>query len=149
MADTVNSAILVNGANRDAAHVTIGLLGAARPGVKSISYNFERPSENNYGLGAEPVSYGYGAKKYTGLSIEWFSDELEAIENAAPNGDITAIPPFQVKITWTPDSLNVKGRVVTLKNVRFTGRNEGVKIGDTLITCTTACQYAGIDFNSI
>jgi hypothetical protein len=147
MADTVNATVNQNGVNLDAAHVSLIFLGSTRIGVKGITYNFTRKSANTLALGAQPISYGYGQVEYTGGSLEFIADELESIINAAQTNDITAIPPFQIRVAWTPDSLNPNGKVEVLKNVRLTGRMMPIKGGDTHISNTVSFEYMGIEYN--
>ncbi|NBX97374.1 hypothetical protein EBQ81_00715 [bacterium] len=146
MADTVNQQVIVNGVNFDCSHISVILLGSVRPGVKSVAYNYNRTSANTYGIGNQPVSHGYGQTMYTGGSLEFIADELESIIKAAPNGDITNIPPFEIKIAFTPDALNPNGKVETLKFVRLTGRTQSLKGGDTHVSNTVSFEFAGITY---
>jgi len=123
---------LINGQAYDYTQIIMSVLGVPVAGVTSINYTEEQEKTNNYGAGNRPVSRGRGAIEASG-SIELSMNEVEALRDAAPNGSMLAIPPFEITVVY----LNLQ-KVVThkLKNVEFT--NDGVETsqGDTDIRRT-------------
>jgi hypothetical protein len=90
---------LINGVNYSWANVKLILFGVPVIGITKISYKTKQKKENQYGVGYEPISRGYGNKEYEG-SIEIYTDELKNLIAAAPNRDLMAIPPFNIQIVF-------------------------------------------------
>jgi len=127
-----NQPALINGQAYDYTQIIMSVLGVPVAGVTSINYTEEQEKTNNYGAGNRPVSRGRGAIEASG-SIELSMNEVEALRDAAPDGSMLKIPPFEITVVY----LNLQ-KVVThkLKNVEFT--NDGVETsqGDTDIRRT-------------
>lgn len=137
MADTV----LINGINYSAANVTVIIFGNAQSGVTSINYKAMQTKENNYGLGKEPVSRGYGQKTYE-ASIEMYVDTWKSFVAASPNNDPTAIPPSQIQVIFSGDGLNF-----SQDNLEFAEFNEdplSANAGDTSLKVTIPLTIGGI-----
>lgn len=121
------SLALINGQAYDYTQIIMSVLGVPVAGVTSINYTEEQEKTNNFGAGNRPVSRGRGAINASG-SIELSMNEVEALRDAAPEGSMLKIPPFEITIVY----LNLQ-KVVThkLKNVEF--MNDGVETsqGDT------------------
>lgn len=126
------AAPLINGRAYDFTEVVVNILGAPVVGVKAITYVTEQEKTNNFGQGNQPVSRGQGAKNAS-ATLDISMNDVEALRDAAPGGDLLSIPSFDITVTF----LNLQ-KVVThvLKNCEFT--NDGVEAsqGDTDITRT-------------
>jgi len=122
---------MINGINYSAANVTV-VLPIAGPvaGITRIEYSKEQAMENNYGLGQEPVSRGYGQNTYTG-TITIYKDEWNRIIDASPLRDPTKLPPFDILVTF--GALGVPFRTEVLKFCNFKNNPMGVGGGDTKI----------------
>jgi hypothetical protein len=97
-------ATLVNGVSYNYANINISILGVQPKGIRSISYAVTRGTTHFYGVGDQPVALGYGNKTYT-ASFDMQLEEIQAFANAAlqsgfAGGDITAIAPFDISITF-------------------------------------------------
>jgi len=114
---------LINGKAYSYVDVLIKIAGVLIPSVSKISYSEEQAKENNYGTGGRPTSRGRG-KIEPKASIEISMNDVEALRDAAPNGSLLALDPFDIEIHF----LNTQ-KVVhhTLKNCEFT--SDGVEAG--------------------
>jgi hypothetical protein len=97
-------ATLINGVSYNYANINISILNVLPKGVRSISYAVTRGSAHFYGVGDQPVALGYGNKTYT-ATFEIQLEEAQAFAVAAAasgiqGGDITAIAPFDISITF-------------------------------------------------
>jgi hypothetical protein len=90
---------LINGVNYSWANVKLVLFGVPVVGITHIEYKKKQKKENNYGMGTEPVSRGYGNKEYEG-KITLYRDEWLAIISAAPSNDPLDIPWFDIQVTF-------------------------------------------------
>jgi alanine racemase len=127
----MNQPPLINGVEYSWADITLNLLGVPVAGITAISYKKSKVKENVYGAGSKPVSRGYGNETYEG-SITFLMTELQALRKAAPDGDITKIPPFAIPVAFLPEnSVNVV--LHTLRNVEFMEDSVSSKQGDTKI----------------
>jgi len=123
---------LVNGQAYDFTQIVLIIGGVSVTGVSAINYITEQEKANNFGVGNWPASRGRGPRDASG-SIELSMNEVEAIRDAAPNGDLTAIAPFDIKVYFG----NIQNPVThVLKNAEF--MNDGVETsqGDTDIRRT-------------
>ena len=109
---------LINGVNYSWGNIKLILFGTPVVGITKIDYKIKQKKENNYGMGYEPISRGYGNKEYEG-SIEIYTDELKRIINAAPNRDLMAIPPFEIQVIFE-NGLGVLQTIDLLKSCEFT-----------------------------
>jgi hypothetical protein len=100
---------LINGINYSWQNNTLIIFGIPMIGISKIELMSEQEKENTYGYGVDPISRGYGNKKYEG-SITLIYDELARIIAFAPGRDILDIPPFDIPLNL----LNVKtGQLIT------------------------------------
>ena len=90
---------LINGINYNWANIKLVLFGVPVIGITKIDYKLKQKKENQYGMGYEPISRGYGNKEYDG-SIEIYQDELKRIIASAPLRDLMAIPPFTIHVVF-------------------------------------------------
>jgi hypothetical protein len=92
----------INGRAYDWASIDVVLFGKKVWGITEISYEEQKDLALNYGAGNKAVSYGDGAKTFSGsMTIE----EQEAIwieQNLPPGSSMTDIPPFAVIISFAP-----------------------------------------------
>lgn len=123
---------LVNGIAYSYVDITFVALSVPLPSVSSINYTAEQAKENHYGTGNEPVSRGKGAKEYT-ASFDISMNDIEALRDAAPNGDLLNIPPFDIVVVFGNPQKPVTH---VIKNFEFS--NDGVESsqGDTDIKRT-------------
>lgn len=92
-------AVIVNGTNYSWNDIKLVLFGVPVIGISKIEYKSKQTKENNYGMGAEPVSRGLGNKEYEG-SIDLYVDEWKRIIAAAPNRDPLDIAPFDIQVIY-------------------------------------------------
>lgn len=133
---------LINGINYSSANVSVILFGTPVVGIISIDYKRKQKKENNYGLGFEPVSRGYGMKEYDG-SIELYTDTWKAIIASSPNRDPLQIAPFDIPVTFGGDGVLTNKDV--LRAVEFLEDPLAAKSGDTKLTVTIPLIIGGID----
>lgn len=134
---------LVNGTAYSASNVSVNPFGTPLAGIVSIDYSEEQQKDDNYGLGVEPISRGYGMKKYS-ASMEVYLDELQAFIAAAPNKKLTQIPPFDIPITFSGTGVLVSKHV--LRAAEFKGNPIAIKSGDTKILVKLDLIIAGINY---
>lgn len=122
-----NFPVLINGKTYSWGDIAVVLFGQRVAGITAVSYDQEQEKENVYGAGNQPVARGYGNKKYT-ASITLLSEEVSALEAAAPNGDICDIPPFDVVVSFMNDQRAVVTHI--LKNAEFSKDSRNGKQND-------------------
>jgi hypothetical protein len=124
---------LINGINYSWANITLVLFGVPVVGITKIEYKRKQKKENNYGVGAQPVSRGYGNYEYEG-SIEIYQDEWKRIIAASPSKDPLLIPPFEIQVVYSGRGITTEKDV--LKAVEFTEDNFTANSGDTKLMVT-------------
>ena len=124
---------LINGINYSWANITLVLFGVPVVGITKIDYKRKQKKENNYGVGAQPVSRGYGNYEYEG-SIEIYQDEWKRIIAASPNKDPLAIPPFEIQVVYSGRGIAAEKDI--LKAVEFMEDNFTATSGDTKLMVT-------------
>lgn len=134
---------LINGINYSWSSIKMVLFGVPVVGVTKISFKAKQAKSNNYGLGAEPVSRGYGNKEYEG-SIEIYTDEWKRIIAASPNRDPLAIAPFDISVLYGTNAINPENKDV-LKSVEFLENPLEANQGDTKLMVTIPLIIGGID----
>lgn len=135
---------LINGINYSSANVNIiiPLLGVAI-GVTKISYSKEKTIEDNYALGPDPVSRGFGQNRYTG-QISMYKDLYNRIIDLSPDKDPTNLPPFDITVTFGGNTAPF--RKETLRAVSFKNVPMSVSSGDTKIPVDIDLAIGNIDF---
>jgi len=122
---------LINGTSHSWVDITISVLDVPVPGVRSIKYSESQEKVNNYGSGRRPVSRGRG-KIEAEASVTFMSEEVLALQKAAPNKNIMNIPPFDIIVSYIPEnSTNVTTDVI--KNCEFKTNGREASEGDTMI----------------
>lgn len=118
---------LINGVNYDWGSVKLVLFGVPVIGITQIEYKRKQKKENNYGMGYEPVSRGYGNKEYEG-KITLYRDEWNQIIAAAPSRDPLDIPFFDIQVTFgggrTPATVDVLRAVEFLEDPFTVGQGD-------------------------
>lgn len=126
------AAPLINGEAYSFSQITAVVLGVALPSISAITYMEEQEKANNMGAGNRPVSRGRGPIDASG-SIDISMNDIEALRDAAPNGSLLQIPPFDIVVVFgNPQSPTTH----VLKNVEFTNDGTESTQGDTDIKRT-------------
>lgn len=133
---------LINGINYSWANVTINLFGVPVVGITKIDYKRKQKKENNYGIGAQPVSRGYGNFEYEG-SIELYTDEWKRIIAASPNRDPLLIAPFNIQIVYGGTGVTIDKDV--LRAVEFMEDPLTASQGDTKLLVTIPLIIGAIE----
>lgn len=134
---------LINGVNYSWSNVTCVLFGVPVIGITEINYMSKQKKENNYGVGVEPISRGYGNKEYEG-SLKLYLDEWVGIINASPNHDPTQIPPFDIQIVYGGSRVVAKTDVIRM--AEFLENPVKTAQGDGKIEITIPIIIGGIDY---
>lgn len=121
---------LVNGVAYSWSQIQVLIAGTAVNGITAIKYAEKQEVQDNYGAGNRPVSRGHGKIETSGsLTLEMA--EVEALQAAAPNGSILAIPEFTIVVSYMPETGIIRNH--TLNNCRFKENKREVKSGDMTI----------------
>ena len=131
---------LINGIAVSWSQMQFPFLSVPLTGVTAISWSVKQEKTNNYGVGINPVSRGYGRKTYEG-SITMLAEEWKNIIAASPTGDITGIPFFDLPILFVNPTTGLEMKH-TLKAVDFTESSFDAKEGDTMISITMPFIFA-------
>lgn len=123
---------LVNGRAYSYVDITFVALSVPLPSVSAINYTQEQPKENHHGTGNNPVSRGRGPKNAT-ASFDISMNDVEALRNAAPNGDLLDIPPFDIVVVFGNPQSPVTH---IIKNFEFSDDGVETSTGDTDIKRT-------------
>lgn len=91
--------VLINGVNYSWANVKFVLFGIPVVGITKIEYKKKQKKDNNYGMGTEPVSRGYGNNEYD-AKITMYRDEWNRIIKAAPNADPLQAPFSDIQVVF-------------------------------------------------
>lgn len=120
---------LINGRAYDYVDIQLSILGAEINGVTEINYTQEQEKANNFGTGVFPTSRGRAARDTSG-SLGLSMNEVEALREVAPLGNLLDIPLFDVVIVFG----NVQApQTHVVKNVEFIDDGVETTQGDTSI----------------
>ena len=135
---------LLNGVNYSSVNITviIPILGPVI-GITMVEYMEEQTIDDNYSLGVNPTSRGFGQKKYTG-SISIYKDVWNRIIDASPLKDPLSLPPFEVTIVFGGAATGGY-RKETLHAVNFKSNPFSVSAGDTKVLLDIPLAIGGID----
>ena len=133
---------LINGINYSWANISLVLFGVPVVGITKIEYKRKQKKENNYGIGSQPVSRGYGNYEYEG-SIEIYLDEWKRIIASSPSADPLLIAPFDIQINYSGRGILVNKDV--LRSVEFMEDNFTANQGDTKLMVTVPLIIGAID----
>lgn len=121
---------LINGTAYAWSQIELRLFNVPVAGVVDIKYDDMQDMEDNYGAGEFPTSRGYGQiKAKSSITLEMA--EVEALQNAAPDGRLNKIPEFDIVISYLPEGGIIRNH--TLKNCRIKGNKREIKSGDMTI----------------
>lgn len=129
MATGVNNGTpLVNGMLCAWADIVVAIGGVPLTGITAIDYADEQEVVNKYGAGRHPVGRAKG-RISPSAKITLYQEEVRALQSQAPGGRLQDIAPFDITVTYLPDS----GIVHTdkIRNVQFSGNSRKWKEGDT------------------
>lgn len=136
------NAPLINGVAYSWASISFVLFGVPVVGITNIEYKRKQVKVNNYGIGTQPVSRGYGKLEYDG-SIEIYLDEWKKIITAAPSKDPLAIGWFEVSVLYGNSVADMtKDKLMA---VEFMEDPFNAKQGDTALTVKLPLIIGGIN----
>ena len=129
MASVINNGIpLVNGMLYSWADVVVVIGGVPVTGITAINYGDEQEVVNKYGAGRHPVGRAKGRITLS-ADITLYQEEVEAIQAQSVNSRLQDIAPFDIIVTYIPDSGIVK--VDKIRNCQFKNNSREWKEGDT------------------
>ena len=132
---------LINGINYSWGNIKLILFGVPVIGITKIEYKRSQKKENNYGIGFEPISRGYGNVTYE-ASIEIYQDEWKRIIASSPNNDPLSIAPFDIQVVYAGSNAQIK--VDTLQMCEFLEDGLVANQDDTKLLVTLPLVIAGI-----
>jgi len=124
----INGIPLINGVTYSWGDIISTIAGIPATGITAIDYGDEQEVTNHYGAGRHPIARGKGRITPT-AKIALTMDEVLAIQRRSLNGRIQDIAPFDVTVTYLPDS----GIITTdkIRNCQFKTNKRAWKEGDT------------------
>ena len=129
MASTINNGIpLINGMLYSWADIVATINGVPLTGITGIEYGDSQDVVNKYGAGRHPVGRAKGRITPT-AKIILYQEEVETIQSQSPNGRIQDLAPFDITVTYLPDSGIIK--TDKIRNGQFSGNSRKWKEGDT------------------
>lgn len=129
MASIINNGIpLVNGMLYSWADIVVAISGVPVTGITGIEYGDDQDVVNKYGAGRHPVGRAKG-RITPSAKITLYQEEVEALQRQAPNGRLQDIAPFDITVTYIPDSGIVT--VDKIRNCQFKANSRKWKEGDT------------------
>lgn len=134
---------LINGVAYSAADIKVIMFGIPIVGITKIDYKAKQEIEDQYGLGSEPISRGYGKTTYEG-SIEMFLDEWKKIVAASPNKNPLKIGFFDIPVIFGGER-NVLTKDI-LKSVGFKENPMSASQGDMKLLVTIPLIIGGIQY---
>lgn len=109
---------LINGKAWGFASIRLSALGNTNiEGFTALEYKTTTEKTPVYGAGHKPLGMGRGNTNFEG-SITLLQEELQALRAAAPNGDITEIPLFDMQVALA-DKPTDNAIVHTLRGCSF------------------------------
>lgn len=129
MASVINNGIpMVNGMLCSWADIVILIGGVPVTGIVGIEYSDEQEVVNKYGAGRHPVGRAKG-RITPQAKLILYQEEVQALQAQSVNGRLQDIAPFDVIVTYIPDSGIVK--TDKIRNCQFSGNVRKWKEGDT------------------
>lgn len=133
----------VNGKLYDWADVTVVIAGVPVTGITGIEYKDDQDIVAKYGAGRYPVGFSKGRITSTG-KITLYQEEVEAIQAQSANGRLQDIAPFDIIVSYLPDSGVVK--TDKLRNCAFKNNGRSWKEGGTGQTVDIDLVMSHIDW---
>lgn len=129
MASVINNGIpLINGMLCSWADIVVAPSGVPITGIVGIEYGDNQEVVNKYGAGRYPVGRAKGRITPTGKII-LYQEEVQALQAQSPNGRIQDLAPFDISVSYLPESGIIKTDII--RNVQFSGNSRKWKEGDT------------------
>ena len=129
MVNIINNGIpLVNGMLYSWADIVAAISGVPVTGITGIEYGDDQEVVNKYGAGRHPVGRAKG-RITPSAKIILYQEEVEALQRQAPNGRLQDIAPFDIIVSYIPDSGIVT--VDKIRNCQFKANSRKWKEGDT------------------
>lgn len=122
-----NGIPLVNGVLYSWADVVVSIGGVPITGITAIDYGDKQDVENKYGAGRYPVGRAKGRIVCSG-KIKLYQEEVQAIQSQAPDGRLQDVAPFDIVVSYIPESGIVT--TDTIRNCSFTENKRAWKEGD-------------------
>ena len=119
---------VVNGKLYDWADIVLVIAGVPVTGITGIEYKDDQDIVTKYGAGRYPVGYAKGRITSTG-KITLFQEEVEAMQRQSLTGRLQDIAPFDIIVSYLPDTGIVS--IDKLRNCMFKNNGRGWKEGDT------------------
>lgn len=126
--NTNNGLPLINGTLYSWADIVATVNGVPLTGITNIEYKDSQEVVNKYGAGRHPVGRAKGRITST-AKITLYQEEVESLQEQAPNGRIQDLPPFDITVSYQPDSGKIKADKI--RNIQFSGNSRKWKEGDT------------------
>ena len=118
----------MNGMLYSWADIVAAISGVPVTGITGIEYGDDQDVVNKYGAGRHPVGRAKG-RITPSAKITLYQEEVEALQRQAPNGRLQDIAPFDITVTYIPDSGIVT--VDKIRNCQFKANSRKWKEGDT------------------
>ena len=129
MASIINNGIpLINGMLYSWADIVFALSGVPITGITGIEYGDDQEVVNKYGAGRHPVGRAKG-RITPSAKITLYQEEVEALQRQTLNGRLQDIAPFDIIVSYIPDSGIVT--VDKIRNCQFKANNRKWNEGDT------------------
>lgn len=139
-----NGIPFVNGKLHDWADIVFVIAGLPVTGITGIEYKDDQDIVTKYGAGRYPVGYAKGRITSTGKII-LYQEEVEAIQRQSLTGRLQDIAPFDIIVSYLPDTGIVS--IDKLRNVMFKNNGRGWKEGDTGQEVEIDLVMSHIDWN--
>ena len=119
---------VVNGKLYDWADIVLVIAGVPVTGITGIEYQDDQDIVTKYGAGRYPVGFAKGRITSTG-KITLYQEEVEAMQRQSLTGRLQDIAPFDIIVSYLPDTGIVS--IDKLRNCMFKNNGRGWKEGDT------------------
>lgn len=118
---------LINGVEYSWGDIVTAINGVPTVGITAVSYGDSQDVKNNYGAGRHPVSRSKG-RITPSAKIKLYQSEVIALQSQSLTGRLQDIPPFDITVSYLPDS----GIVVTdiIRNCQFKENKRDWNEGD-------------------
>ena len=123
-----NGVPFVNGKSYDWADIVLVIAGVPVTGITGIEYKDDQDIVTKYGAGRYPVGFAKGRITSTG-KITLYQEEVEAMQRQSLTGRLQDIAPFDIIVSYLPDTGIVS--IDKLRNCMFKNNGRGWKEGDT------------------
>lgn len=118
----------MNGKLYDWADIVLVIAGVPVTGITRIEYKDDQDIVTKYGAGRYPVGFAKGRITSTG-KITLYQEEVEAMQRQSLTGRLQDIAPFDIIVSYLPDTGIVS--IDKLRNCMFKNNGRGWKEGDT------------------